>query len=77
MAPFVECSSERRRQLDVCKEAEIENYPTWIITGEKYLGGRELYELVELSGFEAYPKESFVVTDSKVMEYIWGSPPEE
>ena len=38
VAPFVECSSKNRRQLPICREQEIENYPTWIINGEKQLG---------------------------------------
>lgn len=76
VAPFVECSSKNRRQLPICREQEIENYPTWIINGEKYLGGRDLSELVELSGFTEYPAERFKPRDTSVMEYIWGPPPE-
>lgn len=77
VAPFVECSSKNRRQLPICREQEIENYPTWIINGEKYLGGRDLSELVELSGFTEYPAERFKPRDTSVMEYIWGPPPED
>eukprot|EP00435_Cladocopium_sp_Y103_P014943 s1077_g3.t1 len=74
VAPFVECSSTNRRQLRICRDQEIENYPTWIINGEKYLGGRDLSELVELSGFTEYPAERFKRRDTSVMEYIWGPP---
>ncbi|CAL1164279.1 unnamed protein product [Cladocopium goreaui] len=77
VAPFVECSSKNRRQLPICREQEIENYPTWIINGEKYLGGRDLSELVELSGFTEYAAERFKPRDTSVMEYIWGPPPED
>jgi len=77
VAPFVECSSKNRRQLPICRDQEIENYPTWIINGEKYLGGRDLSELVELSGFTEYPAERFKPRDTSVMEYIWGPPPED
>eukprot|EP00913_Durusdinium_trenchii_P018629 g17507.t1 len=59
VAPFVECSSINRRQLQVCRDQDIENYPTWIINGEKFLGGRDLSELVEMSGFKEYPPEAF------------------
>ena len=38
VAPFVECSSKNRRQLPVCKEQDIESYPTWVINGKKCLG---------------------------------------
>jgi glutaredoxin len=77
VAPFVECSSENRRQLPICRDQEIENYPTWIINGEKYLGGRDLSELIELSGFTEYPVESFKPRDTSVMEYICGPPPQD
>jgi len=77
VAPFVECSSKNRRQLPICRDQEIENYPTWIINGEKYLGGRDLSELVELSGFTEYPVERFKPRDTSVMEYIWGPPPQD
>eukprot|EP00438_Fugacium_kawagutii_P016422 Skav206442 [mRNA] locus=scaffold295:145937:148989:+ [translate_table: standard] len=77
VAPFVECSSKNRRQLPICRDQEIENYPTWIINGEKYLGGRDLSELVELSGFTEYPAELYKPRDTSVMEYIWGPPPDD
>ena len=29
VAPFIECSSKSRQQLPVCRDADIESYPTW------------------------------------------------
>ena len=43
----------------------------------RYLGGRDLSELVDLSGFTEYPAERFKPRDTSVMEYIWGPPPED
>ena len=31
VAPFVECSSKSRQQLPVCRDADIESYPTWTL----------------------------------------------
>ncbi|CAE7212037.1 LTO1 [Symbiodinium sp. CCMP2592] len=74
VAPFVECSSRKREQLPVCRDADIESYPTWIINGKKYLGGRDLSDLAEKSGFTEYPAEAFKPRDDKLLEYIWGPP---
>lgn len=43
----------------------------------RYLGGRDLSELVELSGFTEYPAEIYKPRESTVMEYIWGPPPDD
>eukprot|EP00931_Biecheleriopsis_adriatica_P051543 TRINITY_DN2990_c0_g2_i1.p1 TRINITY_DN2990_c0_g2~~TRINITY_DN2990_c0_g2_i1.p1 ORF type:complete len:412 (+),score=75.85 TRINITY_DN2990_c0_g2_i1:54-1238(+) len=72
LAPFVECSTPQRRQNDLCREKDIEGYPSWIIDGKTYRGGRKLAELAEISGFKDYPAESFIPRDAKVTEYIWG-----
>ncbi|CAJ1461968.1 unnamed protein product [Effrenium voratum] len=74
VAPFVECSSKNRRQLPVCKEQDIESYPTWVINGKKILGGRDLSELAELSGFTEFPADAFKPRDDALLEYIWGPP---
>eukprot|EP00440_Ansanella_granifera_P074073 gb/GFBE01080380.1/.p1 GENE.gb/GFBE01080380.1/~~gb/GFBE01080380.1/.p1 ORF type:complete len:412 (+),score=63.28 gb/GFBE01080380.1/:1-1236(+) len=72
VAPFVECSSVQRRQLDICKDAKIEGYPSWIIDGKVYRGGRELSELAAISGFTEYPATVFQPRDEKASDYIWG-----
>ena len=46
-------------------------------SSSRYLGGRDLSELVELSGFTEYSAERFKPRDTSVMEYIWGPPPED
>ncbi|CAE7322597.1 LTO1, partial [Symbiodinium pilosum] len=67
VAPFIECSSKSRQQLPVCRDADIESYPTWIIDGKKYLGGRDLSDLAEKSGFTEYPAEAFKPRDDKLL----------
>jgi len=72
LAPFVQCSDLKRREMDFCKKVDVDGYPTWIIDGKKYGGGRTLSELAEMTGFKAYPKDVFVRPDRKTLEYIWG-----
>ncbi len=45
---YVECTE----QGDLCQEAGITGYPTWIINGNKYPGEKPLETLVSLSGCE-------------------------
>jgi len=47
--PYVECSSaDAKSQTDVCKEAGVEAYPTWIFAdGTKQLGEISFEELAE------------------------------
>jgi len=72
LAPFVQCSDLKRREMDLCKKVDVAGYPTWIIDGKKYGGGRTLTELAEMTDFKAYPKDVFVRPDRKTLEYIWG-----
>ncbi len=50
--PYVECSTaDGKGQVDVCKEAKIESYPTWIFAdGSKLTGEVPLATLVEKTG---------------------------
>jgi len=70
--PFVECSTERRTQLPICRDRDVEGYPTWIINGQKYGGMRTLAELAEYSQFKEYPAEAFKPRGPEATEYIWG-----
>ena len=47
---YVECSNPDGTQADVCKNAGITGYPTWIINGKVYTGEKTIQELSSLSG---------------------------
>lgn len=51
---YVECAdaSNPRLQLEICKTAGIEGYPTWDFNGEKIAHGIDLPELAQRSGCE-------------------------
>ncbi len=50
--PYVECASpDGQRQLDVCVEAKVESYPTWVFSdGERRTGVQTLAQLAEKTG---------------------------
>jgi hypothetical protein len=51
--PYVECDPEgENAQPQLCRDKDIEGYPTWEIDGELYPGTRSLEELAQLSNFE-------------------------
>jgi len=72
LAPFVQCSTEKRKQKPECKDKGIDGYPTWIIDGKKYGGGQDLARLARITGFEDFPEDAFQPRDDEVTEYIWG-----
>jgi len=51
--PYIECSpgGPQAPQAPVCREKNIESYPTWIIDGQRYTGIQQLDELARLSKF--------------------------
>jgi uncharacterized membrane protein/glutaredoxin len=53
--PYVECSpaGSSAPQADVCKEKNIQSYPTWIINGERYTGVQPLDSLAQISKYNA------------------------
>ena len=52
--PYVECSPSGANapQAPVCKEKNIQNYPTWIINGERYSGTQTLDTLAQISQYK-------------------------
>jgi len=53
---YVECDPEgENAQPELCREKNIEGYPTWEIDGQLYPGTQPLEELARLSGFEEQP----------------------
>jgi uncharacterized membrane protein/glutaredoxin len=51
--PYVECSPGGRKapQAPICKDKNIQNYPTWIINGERYTGMQSLDSLAQYSKY--------------------------
>ena len=51
--PYVECSpgGSSAPQASVCKENNIQSYPTWIINGERYTGTQSLDALAQYSKY--------------------------
>ncbi|HSC43857.1 MAG TPA: vitamin K epoxide reductase family protein [Candidatus Binatia bacterium] len=52
--PYVECSpgGPNAPQAEVCKDKNIQSYPTWIIDGQRYTGVQPLDALAQLSHFQ-------------------------
>ena len=52
--PYVECSpgGSQAPQAIVCKEKNIQSYPTWIINGQRHTGVLALDTLAQLSKFD-------------------------
>lgn len=53
--PYVECSPSgpKAPQAPICKEKNIESYPTWIINGNRYTGTQSLDALAQYSKYNA------------------------
>jgi len=53
--PYVECSPEGQGtpQAQVCKNANIESYPTWIINGKRYEQLMTMRDLADATNFKA------------------------
>jgi flagellar biosynthesis GTPase FlhF len=51
---YIECGvpNDYRAQAEICKEAGIQAYPTWIINSEKHMGIQELKQLATLTRCE-------------------------
>ncbi|MEH2450279.1 vitamin K epoxide reductase family protein [Nostoc sp.] len=48
----VECAADGlKAQIELCKAAKIEGFPTWIINGKNYSGVQNLEELAKVSGY--------------------------
>ena len=53
--PYVECSpgGPQTPQAAVCKEKDIQSYPTWIINGQRTTGVQSLDTLAQLTKYSA------------------------
>jgi glutaredoxin len=55
--PYVECARDaQNNQADMCKQAGIRVFPTWVIDGQLYPGSRELKDLAKLTGYKGSVK---------------------
>jgi len=45
---YIDCDKER----DLCLEANVRGYPTWVINGENYPGEQSPERLASLTGYE-------------------------
>jgi len=52
--PYIECTpgGQRAPVAQVCKDARIDTYPTWVITGQRYSGTQTLEALAQHSNFK-------------------------
>lgn len=52
--PYIECSpgGGRAPQAQICNDAGIKSYPTWIINGERYTGTQSLDSLAQFSKYK-------------------------
>jgi hypothetical protein len=48
----IECAEDGvKSQIELCRQQEIQGFPTWIIKGQKYPGVQSPAKLAELSGY--------------------------
>ena len=52
--PYIECSpgGQRAPVAQVCKDARIDTYPTWVINGQRYSGTQTLEALAQFSNYK-------------------------
>lgn len=53
--PYIECSpgGPRAPQAQICNDAGIKTYPTWIINGQRYSGTQSLDSLAQFSNYKS------------------------
>ena len=53
--PYIECSpgGPRAPQAQICNDAGIKSYPTWIINGQRYSGTQSLDSLAQFSNYKS------------------------
>jgi uncharacterized membrane protein/glutaredoxin len=53
--PYIECSpgGSRAPQAQICNDAGIKTYPTWIINGQRYSGTQSLDSLAQFSNYKS------------------------
>jgi uncharacterized membrane protein len=56
--PYIECAPDAKKnpQPDVCTQAKITGYPTWLVGGKLDPGVKKLSKLAQLSGYKGDPK---------------------
>jgi uncharacterized membrane protein/glutaredoxin len=53
--PYIECSpgGPRAPQAQICNDAGVKSYPTWIINGQRYTGTQSLDSLAQFSNYKS------------------------
>jgi glutaredoxin len=51
--PYIECAPDgENSQRQLCKEKNIQMFPTWVIKGKYFPGTRDLKEIATMSGYQ-------------------------
>jgi glutaredoxin len=51
--PYIECAADgENSQRQLCKDKNIQMFPTWVIGGKYFTGTKDLKELAKLSGYK-------------------------
>ncbi len=51
--PYIECDRNgENSQRQLCKDLNIQYFPTWVIGGKYYTGSKELKELAKMTGYK-------------------------
>jgi glutaredoxin len=51
--PYIECAADgEKSQRQLCKEKNIQMFPTWVIDGKYFTGTKDLKEIAKLTGYQ-------------------------
>ena len=51
--PYIECAADgEKSQRQLCKQKNIQMFPTWVINGKYFTGTKDLQEIAKLTGYQ-------------------------
>jgi glutaredoxin len=51
--PYIECAANAENsQRQLCKDKNIQMFPTWVVKGKFYLGTKDLKEIAAMTGYQ-------------------------
>jgi glutaredoxin len=51
--PYIECAADgEKSQRQLCKDKNIQMFPTWVINGKYFTGTKDLKEIAKLTGYQ-------------------------